>query len=225
MIGFDVKLCHPKVYMQKENILHDFPNIKYYFSPINVISFGKDEIYLISGLNRELAKNDILSMNAYIKKAARFTGSPYAKIKNVSFDVPKDFFIKGEWSNSVYFTCYPYTATGKLSKYPLTLHFSTQKTPSFQTEFDRFVRKLRIVPIPVTNKIYCIKCIAPKYVFGRIYYLGNGEIGKAHIVMKKNLISLTIDCGIKDSVFQILKIKSYNGKTFSTDELFNYNKK
>lgn len=197
MIGFNILGQPPQIIKVTENILKDFPNIKYNLEPIIKLSLNNDAIYLISRQNRGIAEKDLNSLNQYIVKASEFARIPYTLIKNISYDIPKNFFKYGEWYNYAYFSLSPHTKTGKLSKYPLVLHFSTQKNR----------KKLK------------------KYVFGSLFYLGNGEIGKAHIISKKNSNTLTIDCGIKASAFQILRIKHYNEETFLTNELYNYYRK
>lgn len=192
MIGF---MGHPpKIIDVTENVLKDFPNIRYNLAPITKLSFANDAIYLISGQNREIAEKDLKALNPYIIEASKLAHRPYTLIKHISCDIPENFFKYGEWYNYAYFSFSPYTPTGKLSKYPLTLHFSTQKNRE-------------------TYK---------NYVFGKLFYLGNGEIGKSHITIKKKSYSFTIDCGIKALEFRILRIKYYDSKTFSTNELYNY---
>lgn len=116
-------------------------------------------IMLIQEKNQPQVLKDISKMNSYIQEAinlAHIKTSISIPINDISFSV-EDITIKSDMYRRYYsyFECVPYTKTGKLSKFPLILHYATSNYEDFDAE----------------NKF-----------FGKIYYSQMGSIGKAELI-------------------------------------------
>ena len=105
-------------------------------------------------------------------------------VESLKFDIEK---IEHTTINQyfTYFECNPYTKTGKLSKFPLILHYATE---SF-------------------NDVN-----ASKNYFGEIYYLQDGSIGKCRLIYWNRRTMYLIDLGLIGKTLSTKKIeKTYNG--------------
>ena len=94
-------------------------------------------------------------------------------------------FIRNQDVRDYTFVMYnPYTKTGKVSKYPYSVHFQTNESFNSGTCF-----------------------------FGRVYHLIDGSIGKVEFVRWYRHILYTANCGIKDDTLRVIKIeKSIDGE-------------
>lgn len=138
---------------------------------------GQEKFYLFTDDNKYIAKQHILSLNAFLEDAVNLVPQmPAHKITTVSFVPDGEDYI-----NYTFFKCVPYTNAGKVSKYPMEVHFRTNK---FGIDS------------------------AKDNIFGEIYYMANGEMGKAKIVCWKNKKNHVIECAIKDDELTISKIYS-----------------
>lgn len=139
----------------------------------------------ISEQNQEAVIQELQSLEKYINEAICIADLPdtlHLPCNTLKFDT-NTIDIKDSTSVTQYYTffeCCPYTKTGKLSKFPLILHYATKNI----TEFD-----------PGEN------------YFGNIYYLQDGSIGKAKMVFWLKNMMYKIELGLKGRTLIIKKIE------------------
>ena len=76
----------------------------------------------ISGSNIDAVKKEITFINAIIKSDSKI----YPKLRNLQIPFDELVFNESQLQGHTYFICWPITITGKMSKYPLTLFFTTK---------------------------------------------------------------------------------------------------
>lgn len=121
------------------------------------------QIYSPNTDQKEMVISDIISMNKYIDDANSLIKKK-AKIQNKTLREQIVFFSdKKNWDTNQFshFTYSPNTPTGKATKYPLTLSFFSHSVSSAKD----------IARYPIVESS----------VNGNIYYLADGDIGKAEI--------------------------------------------
>ena len=132
-------------------------------------------------------KRDIEFINTLVKESCAITKIKpllHIDVESLKFDIEK---IEHTTTNQyfTYFECNPYTKTGKLSKFPLILHYAT----------DSF------------NDVD-----ASKNYFGEIYYLQDGSSGKCRLIYWNRRTMYLIDLGLIGKTLSTKKIeKTYNG--------------
>lgn len=135
---------------------------RYDFSRIRAYDFGMDNnqiVFFIDGKNRLVAKEDILSMNRFLSEGhINDSEVPIFSIheKEIRFE-PSDLSGIDDYTRLVMM---PPTATGKQPKYPIMMPFCLLS----QDEHWQILRT------------------KGKEIFGRIYYLQDGNVGKAEIM-------------------------------------------
>lgn len=112
-----------------------------------------EKLYLFSGANQEKAKSIILSLNGFIDEAKRL-GIPVGPNRIVETDLEFNPISDISKYPFDFFRVNPRTKTGKLTKFPM------------QISFDHDICK---TPFSVND------------IFGDIFLLKNGDIGKANI--------------------------------------------
>ena len=155
---------------------------RYDFSKIRGYDFGMENnqmIFFIDGKNQLIAKEDILDMNRFLSVGhINDSEIPIFSIseKEIRFE-PSDLSGIDDYTR---LTTLPLTPTGKQPKYPLMMAFCLLSH----------------------DEQWKISQTKGKEVFGRIYYLQNGNIGKAEIIC-------WVHNGMKSSyfVFQIRRGK------------------
>lgn len=147
------------------------------FSHVRGFNFGMEDNripILIDGDNRKTASEDILSLNSVIRQAH----DRDASIPVFSFSKDKIRFESKDLAGDDYttLTILPLTKTGKLPKYPLRMDVRTLSNDE--------AWNMKAQDGPGGDEIW-----------GEIYYLQSGDIGKArivcwrHIRTKKNMVS------------------------------------
>ena len=132
-------------------------------------------------------KRDMEFINTLVKEScaiAEIKPLLHIDVESLKFDIEK---IEHTTINQyfTYFECNPYTKTGKLSKFPLILHYATE---SF-------------------NDVN-----ASKNYFGDIYYLQDGSIGKCRLIYWNRRTMYLIDLGLIGKTLSTKKIeKTYTG--------------
>lgn len=127
----------------------NFDNLPYVVQENN----NNEKIYLFSGENKAKGTSIILSLNSFIdeaKKSCSSVGPNRIKESDLEFN---PVFIEANYSFD-YFRVNPKTATGKQTKFPMSIHFSHD---------------------------ICKESFDNNSIFGDIYLLKNGDIGKAII--------------------------------------------
>lgn len=147
----------------------------------------------INSQNQIHVLSDIDALNHYISEARILTNlfpdvllsSKNLDFTHTTYQIDGIAFTK----YSTFFECNPYTKTGKLSKYPLILHYSSKSTKD-----------------SVTKEMFC----------GQLFYMQDGSIGKATIFITINEIKYRIDLKLVGSTLAIKKIEKYeNCESFS----------
>lgn len=119
--------------------------------------YNRMSIMLISAENKTQVKQDIQYINNFTKRACTLYG--IKESLEINTDTLKfDTYFSVQTDSREYFTylqCNPYTKTGKLSKFPLILHYASATY---------------LEPHPDKN------------FFGEIYYMQNGCIGKTRLI-------------------------------------------
>ena len=142
---------------------------------------------LIDKANQPTVLKDIEYVNTFIVQAI-----PLAKLAfNYKIPIDKISFVTQTINTPVdsctqyytFFECAPYTPTGKNSKYPLILHFATEKAYDLET-----------------NE----KCT------GEIYYLQNGSIGKARLICWIQSYLCVVNLGIIKNNLEIKSVETSN---------------
>lgn len=143
-----------------------------------VIYYNGTPIMHIHGDNQFQVLNDITFLNQYIKEAKRL-----AKIR-ANLDICTEELIFNEHTGTsgitelyTYFECNPYTPTGKISKYPLILHYSTEDDCDMDTSRH-----------------------------GWVYYMQDGNIGKAEMCFRQKRGIYKIDLGCKGNTLSVQKV-------------------
>lgn len=121
--------------------------------------------------------------------------------------LPNDLCIK-EFSRPQK-SCRPYTPNRHLSKYPLIIHISSKSQELNTFEYYREHNSF------------------PDRFGGKLYYLQNGDLGKAQLSFGRDTISYKFDFAIKEHNFIIIKIEysDISDKQNFINEIYNYNKK
>ncbi len=140
-----------------------YSNLPYDFHDLPVVDYGKGAMrYLISENNQDVARRDILSLNAIlVEKQSENKSFPSFKIEASKIRFNPKSNSQEDLENDDYscFAFNPVTSTGKPTKYPLTIEFKTLS----QDEQWRSQQRNGI------------------NIFGSISYLANGLIGKYQI--------------------------------------------
>ncbi|HJB19859.1 MAG TPA: hypothetical protein H9782_11490 [Candidatus Bariatricus faecipullorum] len=144
-------------------------------------------IMLISGENRNQVINDLSLLESHVEtycKSLCIKDNLHINPQELKFDISTH-----EKTNTAlyftYFECNPYTKTGKKAKFPLILHYAT---PAYY-EFN-----------PTIN------------FFGDIYYLQDGNIGKARLIYWIHHIMYSFELGITRQTLEVKKVeKTING--------------
>lgn len=82
---------------------------------------------MLNGINKTIALHYISKINDIIIDAQDYVpgiGNACIDLDNIDFDYPDKTFVNQMCCTRV--ECYPYTATGKLSKYPVVIQFATK---------------------------------------------------------------------------------------------------
>lgn len=155
---------------------------------------GNNIPILIEGKNRKTATEDILSLNFFLEQAHERN----AEIPAFAFSADKIRFEPGDFSTDDYTTLsmLPLTKTGKVPKYPLKM---TVRTLSHDEAWN-----MKLPDGPGGDEI-----------FGDIYYLQSGEIGKATIFCWRHERTKEY----ASSVNHIFKIKTNQSGMYLEDSL------
>lgn len=132
--------------------------------------------------NQVQIKEDIKQINDSVKKYC----NTFNIVEDLSIDVESlkfDVTYSEKTGSKQYFTffeCTPYTPTGKLSKFPLILHYATKNhmKATFQQDY-----------------------------FGEIYYLQDGNIGKARLIYWIEHSMYLFSMGLKGKTLVVQKIE------------------
>lgn len=144
-------------------------------------------IMLISDENKKQVARDLSLLGTYVDsycKSLCIEDNLCINPSELKFDTLKH----DKTNTTLYFThfeCKPYTKTGKKSKFPLILHYAT----SAYHEFD-----------------------PPANFFGDIYYLQDGNIGKARLIYWIHHVMYSFELGLTGQTLEVKKVeKSING--------------
>lgn len=134
------------------------------FSHIRGYDFGMEGNpipFFIDGKNRDIATEDILSLNPFLRQAH----DQDRKVPVFAFSADKIRFDskEPETDDLTMLSTRPLTKTGKLPKYPLMM-------------------KIRTLSNDESWNMQTAEGSGGKELFGEIYYLQTGEIGKARII-------------------------------------------
>lgn len=147
-------------------------------------------IALVNEADKIKVENDLISLNEYVLQACTISGIKQKleiPLKELAYDT-KIMDAGSAFERTQYYTffqCDPYTKTGKLSKYPLILHYATENITNFSPE---------------------------KNYFGHIYYMQDGSIGKCTLIFHEKFIIYVIELFRKGTTLEIKKVeKSKNG--------------
>lgn len=154
------------------------------FKMENPIYDNKKSIIMITEQNQIQVKKDIELINSYVADMCQTLGINVPLCidpSTLKFDTEllSDFNLKQYFT---FFECNPYTKTGKLSKYPLILHYAT---PAY-TDFN-----------PTQN------------FFGTISYMQDGNIGKCKLTYWLNNIMYFFDFGLKGKTLSAKKVEKH----------------
>lgn len=145
-----------KVNIESITSMQSYPELPFSFIDLSYIfqeHNNNEKIYLFSGENQEKAKSIILSLNGFIDEAKCLCSTvALNKIKETDLEF-NPIYIQASYPFE-FFRVNPKTDTGKLTKFPMSIHF--------QHDLDK--------PPYWENNI-----------FGDIFLLKNGDIGKASI--------------------------------------------
>lgn len=144
-------------------------------------------IMLISDENKNQIAHDLSLLDTYIepyRKSLCIENNLYINPSELKFDT-----LKHDKTNTTlyftYFECKPYTKTEKKSKFPLILHYAT---PAYH-EFN-----------------------PPTDFFGNIYYLQDGNIGKARLTYWISHTMYSFELGLTGQTLEVKKVeKAVNG--------------
>jgi len=166
------------------SVLSELP---YNFENINNF---RENFYSIEGNNRIIAREHIIRLNTFLEEARYLVDKfPNFKINDVRFNKEDD-----EFNNFSFFVLEQLTDTGRLKKFPLYIPFNTEKREKTGEHFNYDENALRE---------YWKK---REYIFGRIHYFQNGEVGKVWIVCWKGHNCYVINCSLKNEVLIISSI-------------------
>lgn len=102
---------------------------------------------------------------------------------------------------------HPYTPTGKIAKYPYSVNFhNSESFNNYSYDSDGIL---------IMQSGNCL--------FGTVYHLVDGRIGKIRITRWCNHNGYTINCGIKKDALQVIKIEKHIDGVAKV--LYNYNAK
>lgn len=151
---------------------------------------NKMSISLADSKTQMVIEKELLNLNDYVRQACTLCNiypELLLPIKELIYN-PEILDAGTPAERTEYYTffqCEPYTKTGKVSKYPLILHYATQNLSEFQ---------------PAKN------------YFGRIYYMRDGSVGKCTLVFWRDSICHTIELFREGITLKIKKIqKSQHG--------------
>ena len=180
---YPVHICTDKDVLDHIITVFDFKDIPY----ITASSTDAPR-YLLNNQNRALATRDIIALNGFLDHARDVCNVfPSVQISEelLQFDPPND---PDEDLMFCFLRTNVFTKTGKISKYPVSLHFSEKSEKPFV--YDPAVGyEVRRVP----NK-----------TFGTIEYLADGEIGKIRIISWKNGKIYDLHC--KTNIYGFLEL-------------------
>lgn len=175
--------------------------------PIDINNFVKtqsDEVYLIPDNYTYLAYNSVETINLMLRQASDLVRAfPRTTLHSseLSFNGNPDV---REYTTLSY---HPYTPTGRIAKYPYSINFHNSQPLSIYTRD--------------ANGDVIIK--SGDSLFGTVYHLADGRIGKMRIIKWYNDTGYFVNCGIKKAALQVIKIeKSDNGEQKT---LYNFNAK
>ena len=175
-------------YLLKKDEKIDTTNINNQLFDINNLiqdNNRTNRYYLKFQSDKNIIENTLLELNKYIDEASHILHHKLTKIS-----IKDLFFATNENQNGTFLEYHPLTPTGKASKYPYTLFFHT-----YFTDDDTFY-SLNIA------------------VVGRVYYLNNGNIGKAVFTCWQNNKGITVSLAVKNKKLIVNKITKTlnNGK-------------
>lgn len=138
---------------------------RYDFSKVRALDFGMEDNRIsvfIDGKNQRVAKEDILSLNDFLSQGyMEDTDVPMFEIEGKSIRFEPSELGMDDYTRLVIL---PLTPTGKNPKYPLRMSFCLLSQ----------------------NENWKIRQNGGKEIFGHIYYLQSGDIGKADIICWKH---------------------------------------
>lgn len=122
--------------------------------------------------DRKLIQEELKIINSLISKAI--------DLAHLNVNLKIDYSLLRFENNFTYYECVPYTKTGRVSKYPLILHYAygTHNQP-----------------------------MSPQDYFGELKYLKNGEIGAARLIFWNRNNGYMITIGIIKNVLAIKKVE------------------
>ena len=153
--------------------MQDFPNLPYDFLDMPFTNVYQHEVYLLNGDNLQQAKNDVLAMNPLIAGAGKIVNElSDTQINHVHFmPTARNKYNDGviDYTNLI---LSPYTETGKASKFPLSLYFHTSPPRVY-------IESYNIEELFAEEARYKMRTD----IFGEIFYLQSGTIGKSKIII------------------------------------------
>lgn len=146
---------------------------------------------LLDDEQQPIALGDILSLNVPLSKI-NISGVPQIKIteQDVNF-----LYNPSIGKDVIYYCCVenlPKTKTGKNPKYPQCLHFNSGRNPA------------DVGFVQIASSAW--QSTPKDDIFGHIYYLPDGSIGRAEIVCWRNSCCYSIKCTIKNGKFKVTSI-------------------
>lgn len=134
---------------------------RYDFSKVRALDFGMEDNQIsifIDGENQLIAKEDILSLNAFLSQGyMEDTDIPTFEIEEKSVRFSPSELGRDDYTRLIIL---PLTPTGKKPKYPLKMSFCLLSS----------------------DKQFEISMNGGKEIFGHVYYQQNGEVGKAEVI-------------------------------------------
>lgn len=110
-------------------------------------------------------------------------------------------FVYSTSHTGTHYTWFPYTPFGKVSRYPLVLHYQSEpQCPAPFSESEEYRAWLDFLATGGTAKAWealygtasGIQPLLPDKAFGKIYYLKSGLIGRARMVFWRDQIEYTL---------------------------------
>lgn len=178
--------------------MYQFPDIPFGWHWVTKLEYTNDRAwFMLNKNNQQIALEYISQLAELIENAHGYVkGIKKCRIdlNAVSFGY-RDRFVANDLP-STYVACEPFTRTGKISKYPAILYFSTIAYKELQTG-----EKVQIHP-----------------AIGQIKILRDGNIGSAHVTFSESgYIKFTF--GLFGLSLVIKRIDSMEGKIFDFNDL------
>lgn len=152
--------------------MYQFPDIPFEWQWVMQLNHTNGIAWFMLNMNNQyIALSAIDFINSILEESKNYTGfkeTLYVCTENIDFSYPVP--MQKDSMTNTFVECIPYTKTGKISKYPAALHFREKPEISIigGTKFP----------------VYTVR--------GSIYFMRDGNIGKADIYIKEYWIQIRL---------------------------------